>query len=59
MRGIHFGKHLYAMKVEVKLFANFRDRIGSSVIKIDASTVGELLRKLIESNEELKKINFG
>jgi molybdopterin synthase sulfur carrier subunit len=32
--------------VRVKLFAMFRDEVGSSVLDVDAGTVGEVLRRL-------------
>lgn len=42
------------MKVEVKLFADFSDRVGSPVTEINATTVGKLISNLIESHEELE-----
>lgn len=42
------------MQVEVKLFANFRDKAGDPKAKLEASTAGELLEKLVRKYDALE-----
>ena len=42
------------MQVEVKLFANFRDKAGDSKTHLEASTAGELLEKLVRKYDALE-----
>ncbi len=46
--------HNFPMKIKVKLFGHLSERAGTSVTEVDASTVRELLDKLMKSQEELK-----
>jgi len=44
--------------VKVKLFANFREIVGRNEVEIPASSVLDLLTKLIEQYPELKRLIF-
>jgi len=44
--------------VRVKLFANFREIVGRNEVEIPASSVLELLTKLIERYPELERLIF-
>ncbi|MBS3825989.1 MoaD family protein [Candidatus Bipolaricaulota bacterium] len=45
-----------SVTVEVKLFANFRDKAGVSSTEVQATTAGELIRKLVSEFEELEDL---
>ncbi|MFP4005569.1 MAG: ubiquitin-like small modifier protein 1 [Candidatus Hadarchaeia archaeon] len=46
------------MSVTVRFFANFRDEVGKSEIKLSASSVKELLRIVSEKEEGIGKKMF-
>ncbi len=44
--------------VRVRLFANFRERVGKGEVFLEAKNVRELLKKLVESYPTLRDLVF-